>query len=314
MIDKLKLIHRDYHSCEEDIIETVCNALGRSCEKMYCHAWNFEYIKSCETIGKRLYEGENDVFNNIKLYHGIEFKEKSNCSVDSVDEMIIKGVVNVPFVCYIDNIQYPWISTNRLFKRTHPILITEITADEWFCMDPYMQAEKVKLEKKYISKCSMRMQTIVVNELSSDLKGFDTFVFDSAYKIRMSQEHMNLFVQDMYNLNKLDDEIMIYKSHVISDLLDHITYIARRRMQYAKYISYLTGYTRSNMTSCITAFEELSREWQTIGKKLLKIYCTNSWNMEKSCFCKLIESVLEDEVENANVVLRLRRYEYENGY
>lgn len=303
MIDKLKLIHRDYHSCEEDIIETVSTALGRSCEYMYCHAWSFEYIKSCQTIGKRLYEGKNDIFHNIKQYQGIKFKEISNCMIDSVDEMIMKGEVRIPFICYIDNIQYPWISTNRLFKGTHPILVTETTDNEWICMDPYMQVEQVKLIKKYISTCMMKLQTIVLSKFSIDMRALDIFIHDAAHKILMRQEDMNLFVQDMYDLNNLNDEIMIDKSHITSDLLDHITYIARRRMQYSRYISFLTGRTKRNITSCIFAFEQLSEKWKTIGKKMLKMYCNNSWNTEKSCLCKLIENVLGDEIEIAHLLL-----------
>jgi hypothetical protein len=297
------MVHELFHSCEEDIAASLAISLNRVWALMYCHAWGFEYSNKKGTIGEKLHEGENDFFNNLKLYHGIEVKDQGVFPKENVRSFLSQNESEYPIIVYIVDLHCPWGPPVTIINRAHPVLIRAACDSGWSCMDPYLLTEHAVLTLDSIPESGSKICTVNVNDIYIVASLLESQIIDSSKNISVKESEANALYSDMSGLKSLDSEIVLYNGRVRSDLLDRLTYLSRRRKQYAKYIDFLGEMMQTQFRDTATIFHNLSDSWQMIYKKLMKSFCMSSWVSDKENLLNLLNRTLQQEIFLAREIL-----------
>ena len=299
---ELRMIHESYHSCEEDIAASVAASLNRPWALMYCHAWGFEYSNSAGTIGQRIHEGTSDFYDNLRQYHGIEFKEQGVFMKDTLLSFLSKKKSKYPVVVSVDDLSCPWMPANPLINRSHPVLVKEVFDNGFSCMDPYFLIEDVFFPLDCIPETGAKVHVVNLHDIKTDNSFFESQIIQSSYNIAKKGDMANALCADMHELISLDSEIAVHNVLVRSDLLDRFTYLARRRKQYAQFIIATDDLMKAKYTWTYTLFNNFASSWEMAYKKLMKSFCMSSWSKDKSDLITLICKTLEQEISLATQI------------
>jgi len=299
---ELHMVHESFHSCEEDIAASLAASLNRAWALMYCHAWGFEYSNKGGTIGEKLHEGENDFFNNLRRYHGIEIKDQGVFPKDRVGAFLSQNESEHPVIVYIDDLHCPWGQPETIINRAHPVLIRGACDSGWSCMDPYLSMEHAILTLECIPESGSKVCTVNISDVHFETSFFKSQIIDASKNISSKESEADMLYTDMNGLESLEEEIVLYNGRVRSDLLDRFTYLSRRRKQYAKYVIYL-GESMMQFNYIATLFYDLSDSWQMVYKKLMKTFCMSSWNDAKISLLELLKRTLQKEMSLAKYIL-----------
>lgn len=296
-------VHRKYHSCEEDIIATIANFFNERWELIYLNAWGFEYSRDAMSIGAGLYEGDKNSFKNIEKYHGIKFNKYF---VDNAKDMYVfyekESQNGIPMIFYVDAHDIKWCPEYQKEHREHPLIIEGMKKADCLCVDPYYgQVDKLLANSLVMRDNSKIMQVCKVDGKES----FDKKSIEKCAWIMKSQglEEMRNFIMDFVSKDSLSYEIRLRNNRIDSTLLDKLTYISRRRYQFSVLLSYLFELGYGNYQEIVQDFKLLSNNWEKVCKKLLKIFCCDSWCKDR----KVIEKYLLDcyylEENLTNIIL-----------
>lgn len=275
----VKPLHFDYHSCEEDILATIATFLHKDFQLMYCNSWGGSYKRDCETIGASLSEGKSCFFTNLKDYHGIDLKESKIRSLDDIGDLFsAEEKKGRPILLYIDEYDCPWSPFFHKASKPHPLLLIEKAVHIYRCLDPYLSLEHKSLNiEKEIDISRARLLRIELCK-PQNCPGMISKIRNSAVDMyEKSLPQMKEFIWDLISLETLEDEIKVVDGRIVSQLLDKITYLARRRQQYAVFLNYIN--VSENLGSEIAGdFVSLALQWEIIGRKIMKMYCMNLWS------------------------------------
>ncbi|SCY96022.1 hypothetical protein [Alkaliphilus peptidifermentans] len=310
MILNIKPKHEDFRSCVEDIVASVASWWDRNHLLMYAEAWNFQYIpwnpSLPNTLGRRLWEGEDKTWLNISNYHGIKISFQKDIISPQDAMMLIKSQLSEhrPIMVYVNDYWCPW---RKLYQKEHqiqPCLVVGFEEGDsgLICIDPYSTKEIKYFPKEEFEYAYKNCVTFQKVENYNELLIVEDIIRLSPEKLFDEKAHGNSF-QSMRNFaydmeNTLDMNLEMEGSTFSapkSELLNTLKYISRRRRQYFLFLKYIGEGYGIDVCRYSEGMDMSWEKWSIITNLFLKMYYLEDWKLNKKSIAGKIREAADLE-------------------
>jgi hypothetical protein len=296
---KISLPHINDKSlfCDEAAWATILTWFGYDYEPMLAGTWGFELNKNdpATQIGMLLNPQITELSLMIKNIYGIKFNSCSgNDMKRNVAEITNDIGKEVPVIIIVDTFWYPFDDGYKRYHQNHAFIINGIDNNGFCCVDPFYSKYDFYIANDKMNNLYKMHTHIISNKNRIIQHDYIKNLNDVYDKLNNCGRNTTAF-QDIRTFatliqNKFDFSVEFGSSDNIwlSPLLRNLDIIAKGRMKFSKFLSYVGKAKQSK------DIEIIGEKWAIVRLMFAKAYL-------RSKYSKSISNKIYDELNNISI-------------
>lgn len=291
MITNFKAIDDDSYNCLENLINSVTQYYGRSCELMSLYSWLFRYnreiYKEEHSFGNAITDSTfGKSLESLAKYHGVIMNYNDKKLFNEFSKVIQEEISNDrPVIICMDTFYCPWYVTdyNKLHTMHYCLVIDIDNENKIFSIvDTQFAQEAVQVSFDYIEKGYNDFYTIHITDSDLDNMNWKDILSETIKYMKNTLEgktfeELRSFADDFESYICFSTEIRGYENTPLkSSIFKKIHTLSNKRKQYSRVFEFIRDkFEVKDMEVMAYRMKNIADRWSSTFGLLCKAFYKN---------------------------------------
>lgn len=304
------------YTCFEEVMSTVGDYYGLDISFYFLSTFGFRYLKEeaeALTLGSICISNGGANKESIECHCELSYKiynrgtEKDNKEIDEIIENNINA--STPVCIILDSYYLPWDKYFLRKHRKHFFLIIGIAGNQYICADPFLNIQKVLIERHTVCENCEGFVDFRVREHKNELLSEQIISSLKSYMLCNKNAHytdIKKFASDISKMRFSDIDREKHYDLNESGLLFCLAAVNWSRIHFKSAIEYLSRkYKVDICLSIFNSLSDISGMWSKVNSFLMKsVYSDKEkFYLDKATHCLL--DIAESENDIMEQILHL---------